>query len=59
MKESVSPRYEGLRGTLRFIEDLCYDYDGCKSEETLKGLIDEIGEIARDNSNEAEVGKCR
>lgn len=34
--------YKGHEGCLKLIEDITYDYDNCKSVETLKDLIDEV-----------------
>jgi hypothetical protein len=38
----MNKAYQGLEGALRLIADIAYDYDGCKTVESLKKLIDEI-----------------
>jgi len=37
----MSECYKGQEGCLKFIVDILDDYDGCKTVETLKELIDE------------------
>jgi hypothetical protein len=39
---SKSKFYQGQEGCLKFIADIALDYDGVKSVEGLKTLIDEI-----------------
>ena len=38
---SEIPFYQGYKGDLLYIHDLCVDYDGYNTEEGLKCLIDE------------------
>lgn len=38
--------YNGLEGSLRFIADITYNYDGEKTVEGLKELIDEVRQEA-------------
>ena len=43
---SEIPFYQGYKGDLLYIHDLCVDYDGYNTEEGLKCLIDEIREFS-------------
>ena len=50
--------YQGVKGKLLFISDLCYDYDGFRDADNLMGLIDEIREIAIQAREELETIEC-
>jgi hypothetical protein len=51
--------YEGLRGALQFIADIGYGYDGYEEVESLKGLIDEMREVALRGLREGEDFKVK
>lgn len=55
-KQEDSKFYRGNRGTLLYIVDILYDYDGYEKVESLKGLIDEVREIALEQYRKEEVG---
>ena len=47
-QDSLPEFYRGCEGTIRYMLDLLYDYDGCTSVDTLKDLIDEVVLIGKE-----------